>query len=153
MLARTLTLAAAVSAAALMAGCADTPSLFNSGSSNLTTSSVAPAPAKADPVCVSLSSQIDGLRKEGIADKIEKASLKKYKLTTAELAKADQLNKANLDFQSKCSTYKPSMAAAPAAGTPAVASASGAASDAASKAATDAASKAVTTAAANVAKQ
>jgi len=141
MLARTLNLAAAVAATALLAGCADTASMFNSNSSNLTTSSVAPVAAKADPVCISLASQIDGLRKEGIPDKIEKASLKKYKMTTAELVKADQLNKANLDFQNKCSSYKPTMAAAPAAGTT-VASAAAPATSAAATAANNAAAAA-----------
>jgi len=136
MLARTFIFASAAAATALLAGCADGSSLFNSSSSNLTTSSVAPAAApKVDPVCISLASQIDGLRKEGIADKIEQASLKKYKMTTAELVKADQLNKANLDFQSKCSSYKPATAAAaPAAGSAAVASSANSAAAASSNA-------------------
>ncbi len=111
MLIRSSVIAALAAGTAFLAGCADTPSLFGN-SANLTTSSVAPASApKADPVCVTLASQIDGLRKEGIPDKIEKASLKKYKMTTAELVKADQLNKANVDFQGKCSTYKPTVSA------------------------------------------
>lgn len=112
MLARSFIFATAAAGAALLAGCADGSSLFNSSSSsNLTTSSVSPPAApKVDPVCVSLASQIDSLRKDGISDKVEKASQKKYKLTTAELAKADQLNKVNADFQSKCSSYKPTAA-------------------------------------------
>lgn len=114
MLARSFIFASAVAGAALLAGCADSNNLFNSSSSsNLTTSSVSPATApKVDPVCVSLSAQIDSLRKDGISEKVEKASQKKYKLTTAELAKADQLNKVNADFQSKCSSYKPTTASA-----------------------------------------
>ncbi len=122
MLVRSLMISSLAAGSALLAGCADTASMFGN-SANLTTSSVAPtAAAKADPVCSSLTSQIDGLRKEGVADKIEKASLKKYKMTTAELVKADQLNKANADFQNKCSTYKPTTAAvtAPAAAVGAV---------------------------------
>ena len=111
MLVRSLIISTLASGSALLAGCADTPSLFGN-SANLTTSSVTPTAAapKADPACATLASQIDGLRKEGVADKIEKASLKKYKMSTAELVKADQLNKANADFQTKCSTYKPAMA-------------------------------------------
>ena len=66
-----------------------------------------PLSAKADPACVPLTSRIDGLRKEGIADKIEKASAKKYKMTQADLAKADQLTKANAEFQARCSTLPP----------------------------------------------
>jgi hypothetical protein len=101
---------------AILAGCADTPTLLGSNSANLTTASVSPSTApKVDPACTGLSTQIESLRKEGIADKVEKASLKKYKLTTAELVKADQLNKANADFQGKCGTIKASAtpAAAP----------------------------------------
>lgn len=69
---------------------------------------------KVDPACVTLISQIDTLRKEGVQAKVEQAATKKYKLTKAELAKADQLNKANADFQAKCSTLSPpaSLAAA-----------------------------------------
>lgn len=100
---------------AALAGCADTPTLLGSNSASLTTASVSPSTApKIDPACNNLSTQIESLRKEGIADKVEKASLKKYKLTTAELVKADQLNKANADFQGKCGTIKPTAAATPA---------------------------------------
>ena len=111
MLVRPLLVATSFAAAALLAGCADTPSLFGN-SANLTTASVTPVAAKVDPACTALTTQIDSLRKEGIADKIEKASLKKYKMTTAELVKADQLNKSNADFQTKCTSYRPSVAAA-----------------------------------------
>ena len=58
---------------------------------------------------------------------IEKASLKKYKMTTVDLAKADQLNKANTEFQFKCSTVKPAAGAQTAAVTPAAATAAKAA--------------------------
>ncbi len=105
--------AALLAVPTVLAGCADTPTLLGN-SANLTTASVSPTTApKVDPACTNLSSQIEGLRKEGIADKVEKASLKKYKLTTAELVKADQLNKANADFQGKCGTVKASAAATP----------------------------------------
>jgi hypothetical protein len=62
------------------------------------------AEAKVDPVCTNLAGRIDALRREGIADKIERASLKKYKMTQADLAKADQLTKADAEFQARCST-------------------------------------------------
>jgi hypothetical protein len=152
MLVRPFIIVALAAASVLLAGCADTPSLFNSSSNNLTTSSVAPPAApRVDPACSTLSSQIDGLRKEGITEKVEKASLKKYKLTTAELVKADQLNKANADFQNKCGTVKPMASVTPAA-TPAVTAASTAA--AANSARSDASAvKGAVTAAAAVAKQ
>jgi hypothetical protein len=98
MLIRSLALLAAVG---LLAGCADNGSLI--GGNNLTTSSVAPTPT-VDPACSPLSTQIAGLRQEGIGDKIEKAAAKKYKMTPADLAKADQLTKASAEFQAKCST-------------------------------------------------
>lgn len=67
---------------------------------------------KVDPTCVSLSAKIDQLRKEGVAEKIEKAAAKKYKMTQADLGKADQLTKANADFQLQCAPVIPKSAAA-----------------------------------------
>ena len=97
-----------------LAGCANSD-IFG-GASSVTTSSVSQQAQKMDPACPSLAAQIDNLRKEGVADKIEKASAKKYKMTPADIAKADQLNKANAEFQNKCSTL-PRAAAAPVAPT------------------------------------
>ena len=112
MLVRSFVISALAAGSALLAGCSDTSSMFGNNSANLTTASVAPVSAsKADPACTALTAQIDALRKEGVPEKIEKASLKKYKMTTADLAKADQLNKSNADFQTKCTSYKPSVAA------------------------------------------
>jgi hypothetical protein len=114
---------AVVIGTAVLAGCADSPSLLGN-STNLTTQSTAPtvAAAKFDPACPNIAAQIETLRKAGIAEKIEKASLKKYKMTTEELVKADQLNKANADFQGKCSTYKSaSISTAPAVPAPSAA--------------------------------
>jgi hypothetical protein len=111
-----LTPALILAGAALLAGCAENSTVF--GGSNLTTASV-PEPPKTDPACISLATQIEGLKKEGIADKIAQASIKKYKMTPADLTKADQLNRTNTEFQAKCSTVKPApvaqTAAAPAA--------------------------------------
>lgn len=89
-----------------LAGCADGNLI---GGNGITTSAVPQAPA-ADQACVQLSAQIDTLRKDGIAEKIEKAAAKKHKMTAAELAKASELNKANADFQAKCSTVPKSPA-------------------------------------------
>lgn len=123
---RTFAVAALALTTAAVAGCADNQSVLGN-SANLTTSAVTPA-TRVDPACASLSAQIETLRKEGIADKVEKATQKKTKvsLTAAETAKADQLNKANFEFQSKCSNYKPQQAAAvqPAAAKPVASAAS-----------------------------
>ena len=55
---------------------------------------------------MSLASRIETLRKDGIPDKIEKAAAKRYKMTQADLGKADQLTKANAEFQARCSTVR-----------------------------------------------
>jgi hypothetical protein len=89
--------------ALLLAGCANDGSFL---ASSLTTASVPDTP-RVDPVCVTLTSQIETLKKEGIAERVEKAAAKKYKMTPGDLVKADQLNKANADYQSKCSTLTP----------------------------------------------
>ena len=100
-------------AGALLAGCAGDGSerLFTTGALGTAADAAAPE-AKVDPACVTLASRIEGLRKEGIADKIEKAAAKKYKMTQADLSKADQLTKANAEFQVRCSTIMPRSAAA-----------------------------------------
>ena len=101
-----------VLASVALAGCASEGGMenfFTTGS--LGTQAAGPEP-KVDPACVSLASRIETLRKEGIADKIEKAAAKKYKMTQADLTKADQLTKANSDFQFRCSTIMPKSAAA-----------------------------------------
>jgi len=90
-----------------LVGCAgDGENIFTTGA--LGTS----AEAKLDPMCVTLASRIEALRKEGIAEKIEKAAAKKYKMTQSDLNKADQLTKANADFQLRCSTIMPKSASA-----------------------------------------
>jgi len=107
---------AAMLAAAALAGCA--------ADGTLETSSLNGQPgqqaAKVDPTCTALFGHIEELRRDGIAEKVEKAANKKYKMTNADLVKADQLNKANSEFQSKC-TPQPVQAAvqpvAPAGGT------------------------------------
>ena len=95
----------------LLAGCAGdgTDGLFTTGALSATQTSTAD---KADPACVTLAASIEGLRKEGIAEKIEKAAAKKYKMTAADLKKADQLTKASAEFQGRCSTVKATTAQA-----------------------------------------
>ena len=88
----------------MLAGCAvEGDSIFTTGS--LTGQPT--AEAKVDPACVTLASRIETLRKEGIADKIEKAAARRYKMTQADLGKADQLTKVNADFQARCSIMPP----------------------------------------------
>jgi hypothetical protein len=88
----------------MLAGCADGNGLFTTGSLGSQTAAAEP---KVDPACVTLASRIETLRKEGVADKIEKAAAKKYKMTQSDLTKADQLTKASAEFQDRCSTITP----------------------------------------------
>lgn len=117
--------AALLLSGALLAGCAGDGSdggLFTTGALG---DGSATAEVKADPACVALTSRIEGLRKEGIAEKIEKASAKKYKMTQADLTKADQLTKANAEFQARCSLVSPKPTTAQAKTAPATKSGSG----------------------------
>jgi hypothetical protein len=97
---------ALVLAGVLLAGCAleGNDGIFTTGS--LTGGPQAASAEKADPACMSLASRIETLRKDGIPDKIEKAATKRYKMTQSDLGKADQLTKANAEFQARCSTVK-----------------------------------------------
>lgn len=118
----TLRVTALIAAGSLaLTACSSTSDIFGtSGSSDVTTQSVAQAQPKIDPACGNLALEIDTLRREGVAEKIEKAAAKKYKMTSADLAKANQLTKANAEFQSKCSTL-PRSAAMPTQSVPAAA--------------------------------
>ena len=64
-----------------------------------------------EALCLTLASQIEALNTEGVPDKVSKAAAKKYKLKSTDLTKADELNKANTEFQGKCSSYPPRVAA------------------------------------------
>ena len=112
--------AALVLAGVALAGCAGDGSdnMFTTGALGTQQTAAAPEP-KVDPLCVTLVSRIEGLRKEGVADKIEKASIKKYKMTQADLTKADALTKANAEFQLRCSTIMPRPTTAQVSSTPA----------------------------------
>ncbi len=108
----TTSLAAAVLAGALGAGCAN--------DANLSTSGIAPEKAglhqaaKVDPACVSLASQIEALRKEGAVERLEKAADGKgssVQVKRTSLAKQAELNKANADFQMKCGPKIPAQTA------------------------------------------
>jgi outer membrane murein-binding lipoprotein Lpp len=111
----------------LVAGCANDGSLV--GGDPIQTSAVTPAP-KVDPVCVTLAAQIETLRKDGIAEKVEKAAAKKYKMKPDDLVKADQLNKTNAEFQNRCSKLAPRPTTAQAPGSSTVATAAPAAANA-----------------------
>lgn len=158
MKAHTIGISALFAIGLLAGGCA------NDGTGLMSTSSVAAdkvamAP-KVDPACVSLTSQIDTLRKEGAVESLEKAASGKsasVKVMRTALAKQAELNKANADFQAKCGPAMPKAQSAmvappapiPASTTAAAATATGAAAPQAKAAATTAATPAVQAAAKN----
>lgn len=97
----------------LLAGCAEGSlgSAFNTGSIDPQKQAAAEQAEKSkQALCATLVSQIEALNTEGVSDKVAKAAAKKYKLKSGDLAKADELNKANTEFQSKCSSYPPRIA-------------------------------------------
>ena len=131
---RTAVLAASVAAATVVGGCTSesaTGGMFSTGS--IAAPSVE-AKSMPDPMCVTLSSQIDTLRKEGAVERLEKAADGKssnVSVQRASLVKQAQLNKANADFITKCGPSLPKTAmnaAAPAAAAIAVAKPAAAAS-------------------------
>jgi hypothetical protein len=100
--------------ACLLAGCADGSlnSAFNTGSIDPQKQAANEQAAKSkQALCNTLVSQIDALNNEGISDKVAKAAAKKYKLKPTDITKADELNKANTEFQGKCSDFPPRVAA------------------------------------------
>ena len=97
----------------LLAGCADgsLSSAFNTGSIDPQKQAAADQADKSkQALCNTLVSQIDALNQEGISDKVAKAAAKKYKLKSTDITKADELNRANNEFQTKCSSYPPHVA-------------------------------------------
>ena len=100
--------------------CSSDGGLISTGSVGSPDASVASASmAKADSACVTLASQIDGLRKEGTAGRLEAAAAgtsATVPVLRASLKKQADLNKANADFQARCSKVPmaPTSAQAPA---------------------------------------
>ena len=98
-----------------LAGCA------SDGSLQLTTGSIDPqnktAAKSVDPACIALTTRIADLRKEGTPDRIAKVAAGKTKTAQVKreaLARMTELDKANMDFQQKCSTIATPAPAKPA---------------------------------------
>ena len=145
---RILAAVVALGAAGLAGGCASDANLLGE---SLTTASVTPAKSepKVDPQCVALMSKIDALRKEGTPERIEKVAAGKSKTAVVKrdaLQRISDLDKANAEFQSRCSTLTPGTQAAakPSAADTAKAQVEQAATDAAAKQATKTVAKAAT---------
>jgi hypothetical protein len=104
--------------ALLLAGCSSSGGgLF--GSNPLTTQSISTSPTgapavaaapKIDPACYSLAQRIETLRRDGLTERLEKAANGKSSTVAVKrtsLAQAAELDRANAEFQAKCSTLGP----------------------------------------------
>lgn len=102
----------------LLAGCSSGNGLF--GSNALTTQSISTQPGgasqtiaaapKIDPACYSLAQRIETLRADGLTERLEKAgtgSSSTVSVKRTSLAQAAELDRANAEFQAKCSTLGP----------------------------------------------
>jgi hypothetical protein len=90
-----------------------------------TTTPVAAAAPQPDAACVALTARIDALRRDGVVERVEKASAGKGKTVNVKresLAKITELDKANAEFQAKCALplTTASVRPAPAAAAPTV---------------------------------
>ncbi len=97
---------AAMTAALVLGACSATDGLLGGA----TTTSAIPEKPRVDPACVTLASQIDTLRKDGVADRVAEAAKGKSATVNVKresLGKVAELNKANADFQAKCGTVAP----------------------------------------------
>ena len=109
----------------LVTGCASDGSSPFGGGPATTVAVTATAPA-ASSACVALSSRIDALRKDGVTERAAQAAATGKTTTVAvkraSLANLAELDKANADFQARCSTLGPRAVTAnpaiPPAGTP-----------------------------------
>lgn len=75
-----------------------------------------PAKPAVDPACASLASRIEALRKEGVVERVEAASKGKgatVSVKRASLGQIAELEKANADFQARCSTLPRAAATVP----------------------------------------
>ncbi len=138
---------AAIASASVLAGCAADGTLLQTGSIADETAVSAAANPKVDPACVALVAKIDSLRQEGTPTRLEKVASGKTPTASVKreaLARMSELDKANAEFQAKCSTMGTLAAAPPTAApsAPAEAAASTAAAAQAATAATSAADSA-----------
>ncbi len=93
--------------AVALTGCASDGSVALSTGSIIEDADKAKKAQRIDPACVSLMARIDELRKEGTPDRIAKVSTGKSKTASVKreaLARMTELDKANNEFQQKCST-------------------------------------------------
>ena len=111
---RALTVTFTLGAAIALAGCAN-DSLMSFGDAGSPTAAL-PAKPTVDPACSSLASRIEGLRKDGVVERVEAAAKGKGSTVSVKresLGQIADLEKANAEFQARCSTLPRTAAAAP----------------------------------------
>jgi hypothetical protein len=111
---RAITLIGTICTALALGACAN-DTLVGGLAPQPTTAALPPKPA-VDPACTTLASRIDALRKDGVVDRVEAAAKGKgstVKVKRDSLAQIAELEKANLEFQAKCSTVPRAAAASP----------------------------------------
>lgn len=100
----------------VLTGCSSTNGLFSGNP--LTTQSISTSPSgtsvaavpKVDPACYTIAQRIETLRKDGLTERLEKAAAGKSSTVAVKrtsLAQAAELDKANAEFQAKCSSFGP----------------------------------------------
>lgn len=139
-----------------LAACADgSTGLLSTASLSTATPVATAAGPKTDPACVALTARIDALRKDGVVERVEKASTGKSKTVSVKrdsLAKMAELDKSNAEFQAKCALPLNSASARPALA-PQAALATAAQSSAVTSGAAQQAKATATTAAVNAAQK
>ncbi len=117
---RSTVILVAFGAALGVSGCANDTLMSLTPQTSEPTAALPPKP-KFDPACPALASRIEALRREGVVGRLEAASKGKgsnVQVKRASLAQMTELDKANAEFQTKCSTYptvtSPAAASAPA---------------------------------------
>ena len=90
-----------------LAGCSDSGILSNPlTTQSINTAQAVPAAGAVDPSCHALAQRIQALRQDGLTERLEKASVGKSSTVSvkrASLGQAAELDKANAEFQAKCS--------------------------------------------------
>lgn len=113
---RAITVTFTIGAVLTLSACANDSMLGLTETSPPSATAALPPKPRFDPACNTLAARIDALRKDGVVDRVEAAAKGKgstVNVKRASLGQIADLEKANAEFQSKCSTV-PRVAAAPA---------------------------------------
>ena len=106
---RVMTLTLTLGATLALGACANNDSFLSLGQDTTPPSTAALPPKPAvDPACNALAARIEALRQDGVVDRLEAAAAKgkggSVSVKRASLSQVADLEKANAEFQAKCST-------------------------------------------------